>query len=351
MRRLGIVRRYGILSRMEARNSGLPIACAEMTEAHSPLHNTPIALFTYNRPEHTRRALTSLSRCTRLEECDLYIYCDSPRRPEHSAAVHASRSVVRDWAARRDARVIERSHNLGLARSVVTGVTELCTRYGRVIVLEDDLIVSPDFLDYMLQALERYRDESRVYQVSGFLFAPGCPSQPDAFFLPLTTTWGWATWDRAWRVFDWHVEDACKRLANPAFRWRFDLDGSYPYSRMLEQQLKGQIDSWGILWWYTVFNLGGLVLYPRQSLVRNLGVDHSGTHDGGRGMTGHGPQDVAHVRLSKPLVFPPQVEADERAFDRVKVFLKVSQKRTAYVRVVSLIQRVRKMLEKPLKTR
>jgi hypothetical protein len=296
-----------------------------MTEAHSLTPKTPIALFTYNRPEHTRRVLTSLSQCTRLEECDLYIYCDGPRRPDHQAAVRASRSVVREWVARRDARVIERSHNLGLARSVVTGVTELCAQYGRVIVLEDDLVVSPDFLDYMLQALKRYQDKPQVYQISGFLFTVECRPQSDVFFLPLTTTWGWATWERAWQAFDWYDEAIPGRLADPAFRRRFDLDGSYPFSDMLEHQLAGRVDSWGILWWYTVFSQGGLVLYPRQSLTQHLGVDGSGKHSGRADVFRQSAFDVTQTRLPQPLMFPSQIEVDEDIFNRVKVFLRTAR--------------------------
>ena len=202
--------------------------------------STPIALFTYNRPEHTTRLFDSLARNDRLDECQLYVYCDGAKKPEHAAGVEANRHVVKQWAERLGATVIERSENLGLARSIVTGVTELCTQYGRVIVLEDDLILSPDFLTYMLNALHRYQDEPTVYQISGYMFPVKHPAKPDAFFLPLTTTWGWATWDRAWRSFDWQASGAQERLADPDFRRRFDLNGSYPYSVLLEQRLAGK---------------------------------------------------------------------------------------------------------------
>src|SRR5690349_10933969 len=127
----------------------------------SDIRGTPLALFTYNRPQHTQRALSALERCSRLEECDLHIYCDGAKHRTDEAAVVSSRQVVREWAARFGAAVFERTENLGLARSVVAGVTDLCDRYGRAIVLEDDLVVSPDFLNYMLQALDRYQDDSR----------------------------------------------------------------------------------------------------------------------------------------------------------------------------------------------
>ena len=181
---------------------------------------TPIALFTYNRAEHTARVLNSLANCARLDECSLHIYCDAPKREEHAAGVEASRDVVRAEAPKFGATVIERDVNFGLARSIVEGVTDLCDRYGRVIVLEDDLVLSPSFIDYMLQALDRYADEANVYQVSGYMFPIMQPEDTDAFFLPLITTWGWATWRRAWQIFDWDASGALERLKDPSLRRR-----------------------------------------------------------------------------------------------------------------------------------
>lgn len=285
---------------------------------------TPIALFTYNRPEHVERVLETLARAARLDECHLYIYCDGPRQAEHTDAVKASRSVVRDWASGRPSQVevIERTENWGLARSVVGGVTDLCAEYGRVIVLEDDLALSPDFLDYMLQALDRYEYETRVYQISGYMYPIELPSQPDAFFMPLTTTWGWATWKRGWQIFDWDISESHKKLRIPELRQRFNLDDNYPYAEMLEQRLANQVDSWGILYWWAVFQAGGLVLHPRRSLVWNSGFDGSGVNceresDFGRGSL----REFASPRLSQPIVWPEEIESNQSAFEKVKSFL------------------------------
>ncbi len=131
---------------------------------------TPIALFVYNRPEHARLALESLSRCERLDECSLRIYCDGPNGGADAAGVATARAVAREWAERLGGEVVQRDTNLGLARSIVTGVTDLCEQYDRVIVLEDDFELSPSFLGYMLDALDRYADETGVYQISGMRF-------------------------------------------------------------------------------------------------------------------------------------------------------------------------------------
>ena len=288
---------------------------------------TPVALFTYNRPEHTRRVLSSLEQCSQLEACRIYIFCDAARTPAHQSAVEASRSVVRDFAPRIGAQVIERDKNLGLARSIVEGVTSLIREYGRIIVLEDDLILSPDFLDYMLQGLDRFQDNKQVYQISGYIFPISPTPLKDTFFLPLITTWGWATWERAWQVFDWNPPQALERIADEQTRKRFDLDDSYPYADMLKQRLAGQNDSWGILWWYAVFNADGLVLYPKKSLVRNEGFDGTGTHSGGnRAFAQSIYTDVSRGHRPVPLNFPSSIEVDPVIWANVKAFLRNQQK-------------------------
>lgn len=287
------------------------------------MRQTPVALFTYSRPQHTELALDALSHCTRLDACCIYIYCDGPKTPEQATVVAESRRVVHRWASSLKATVVEREHNLGLARSIVTGVTDLCQQYGRVIVLEDDLVVSPDFLEYMLQALDLYKDATNVYQISGYMFPVKHPDKPDAFFLPLTTTWGWATWDRAWKIFDWEPQNALRLLENEQMRKKFDLDGSYPYTEMLKQRLAGENSSWGILWWWAVFNAQGLVLHPRRSLVWVGGFDSSGTHCGSESDFRQLPVETFICgQLSNPIVYPTTVLTDRKAFHRIKTILR-----------------------------
>jgi hypothetical protein len=286
---------------------------------------TPIALFIYNRPAHTRVVLESLSRCRRLDECSLKIYCDGAKRQEDAAAVSAAREVAREWSTRLDAAVVERDSNLGLARSVVNGVSELCESHGRVIVIEDDFSLSPAFLDYMLSALDRYADEPNVYQICGYMFPIRHSPKPDAFFLPLTTTWGWATWSRAWQIFDWRPADAAA-LRDPEVRRRFNLNNAYPYAEMLERKLNGENDSWGILFWWAVFRANGLVLHPRKSLVWNGGLDASGTHGGDQAWTSQSVSEIARDEWAgKQFLFPEQVASDELAFGKVIRYLRSEQ--------------------------
>ena len=255
---------------------------------------TPLAIFAYRRPAHLERTLAALVLCARLDECAATIFCDGPRDDAARNDVEAVRKVARTWAQKHGAEVREAAENLGLARSIVGGVTELCAAHGRVIVLEDDLVPAPDFLAFMLTALDRYADAAEVWQIGGFRLPFAWSGNADALFLPCTTTWGWATWQRAWQHFQWTPPDLAQ-LDDEAVSRAFDLDGAYAYSQMLRERLAGRNDSWGILWWWTVFRAAGLVLYPRESLLTVGGFDGSGTHCGG---------DGALVRDQAPGTFP-----------------------------------------------
>ena len=277
----------------------------------------PIAFFAFRRPWTTLQALYSLSRCPEAARSVLHVFCDGPRGESDRADVALVREVVRSqrWCGR--VEVHESARNQGLARSVIDGVTTLCRSDGRVIVLEDDLLVSSGFLDYMNRALAQYRDEPTVMQISGHSF-PAWPPEPRAVFMPLATTWGWATWQRAWSAFGEQPEVGPLRHY-AVVRRSFDLDGAYPYSQMLERQVAGEIDSWGIRWWWTMFQLRGLGLFPVRTLVRNIGFDADATHTTGRSWVMDAPDWLADASITQ---LPAAVEPDQQAFRRWKEHLR-----------------------------
>lgn len=277
---------------------------------------TPLAIFAFRRPDHLREALASVANCRRLDECALTIFCDGPRGPHDEETVEAARSVAREWAAAHGAGVVERSENFGLARSIVTAVTHLVNAHGRVIVVEDDMILSPDFLDFMLGALDRYESDERALQISGFAFSIEAAPKADAIFLPLASTWGWATWKRAWEHFRWEP-DNLSHLEDSAMKARFDLEGAYPYSSMLKSRLDGRNDSWGILWYWAVFQADGLVLFPRESLVHVGGADGTGTHCNAHHHDA-GPQQPGRMRAPNVFAWPREVTCDDAEWRAVK---------------------------------
>lgn len=285
---------------------------------------TPLALFVYNRPDHTRRALEAIARLQRRDEVDLIIFSDAPKRPEHGPAVQEVRDLVHGSAGKGRTTVVERAENFGLARSIAGAVSTLTEDHGRVVVLEDDLVPTPDFLPFMLDGLDRYADQPTVLQIAGCLLPGSLDAREDGFFLPLTTTWGWATWARAWSGFaPIGPQERAALDTDVDFRQRFTADGAVDYVAMLDDRLAGRNDSWGILWWYTVAKARGLVLYPRESLIWNGGFDASGVHCGGTEVfQPRAPERFNHPRLPHPISLPDRVEPDRRAWVDLLRFLR-----------------------------
>jgi hypothetical protein len=277
----------------------------------------PLAVFAYNRPQHLRECLDALAACIGIGECRPQIYCDGPRGAGDAEAVAATRDVARRWAALHHATVIEPEQNLGLARSIIGATTSLCNAYGRVIAVEDDLVVAPPFVRYMLDGLAQFERHPEVYQIAGYMFGVRHPPQPASFFLPMVTTWGWATWQRAWAGVDWTAAGALERLQERRVRKAFDLDGSYPYTEALRARLAGQNQSWGILWWWHVFSRNGMALFPARTLVANRGFDGSGYHCPDRDWRGADHLESAGA----PIAMPATVAADRGAFRRVTRFI------------------------------
>lgn len=286
----------------------------------------PIGVFAFKRPSHLTRALESLASNPEFQESPLYIFCDGARRDSERADVDMVRQVARACAHPRKT-VVEQPQNLGLARSIISGVSDLCARYGRAIVIEDDLTLSPLFLRYTNDALERYRDDERVMQVAGHIYPRRIRSSNDAVMLPMTTTLGWATWKRAWDHFDGSMSGRAKLAADQSLRSRFDLDGAYPYWEMLENQVRGQVDSWGIRWYLSAFMRDGLAVFPTQTLVAHE-FDGTGTH-----VTV--PQMRRQVLRTTPVIRWPAADVDEQAFAEMKQFLR--RDRSLLVRVARYV--------------
>lgn len=242
----------------------------------------PLAFFAFNRPSHTARSLDALYNCSYKEKFDFFFYSDAAPHTEMVSKVEEVRKILNEKAQFFSATVINRDSNLGLAKSIVEGVTSLCEKYGCVVVVEDDLEVSQDFLKFMFNALERYSDDNDVMQVAGHTIAPPENLTEDAFFLPITTTWGWGTWDRAWKHFSWDPENWPDKKNDLDWKRLFTVNGSSDYIGMLEDRLKNLNDSWGILWWYSVSIRLGKVLYPAVNLVSNFGFDGTGVHCGNK---------------------------------------------------------------------
>lgn len=243
----------------------------------------PILLFVYNRPEHVRRNIQALLKNELAAESELFIYSDAAKDETSQATVKEVRAFIRSIQGFKKITITERTENWGLARSIIDGVTTLINRYGRVIVLEDDLVVAPHFLQFMNDALETYRDEERVGHIQACDFTHD-PSLPDTFLIKWTGSWGWGTWDRAWKHFNADGKALLTELESRKLTYTFDFNGKYGYTRMLRRQIEGKNNSWAIRWNASLFLKGILSLNVGKSLVQNEGFDGSGTNCGGGGL-------------------------------------------------------------------
>ncbi len=273
----------------------------------------PIALFVYNRPTHTRLTVEALQKNALAKDSDLIIYSDAPKTAEVAAAVHEVRDYIKTISGFRTVRIVERDSNWGLAKSVIDGVTTVVSKHGRIIVLEDDLVTSPHFLAYMNRALEHYAHEEKVMQISANMFPVSSSDVlPETFFCRMSTSWGWGTWDRAWRKFEPDADKLIKMIIAKKLRKEFDM--GYSYFQMLEMQARGETDSWAIRWYASVFLTDGLCLHTSASLVVNIGHDGSGTHCG----------SVSDYEVSlpnkMPTIFPSSIEESSQGRQVLEAF-------------------------------
>lgn len=239
----------------------------------------PIALFCFARPEHTRRTLQALA-ANDLAPCSaLTAFADGPRPgQDDDTAVAATRAVVEDFRPAFGAvTLVPRPTNMGLADNIVDGVSRLMTDHGRAIVVEDDLVTSPYFLRYMNDALDLYATDERVMHVAGHMPPMDTTGLPETFFWRHSSCWGWASWARAWQHFSRDSGQILHDFRLEDIR-RFDLDGAYPYWQQLLANHEGQLKTWAVFWYASVFRRQGLCLHPRQNMVANIGCDGTGTN-------------------------------------------------------------------------
>ncbi len=239
----------------------------------------PVALFVYKRPEHTLRTLEVLRANTLAHNTDLIVFSDGPRDDGALPGVEAVRTLLKGISGFRSISIRIRDSNWGLSRSLTSGVQEVLAERPRVIVVEDDIVTSKYFLQFMNAGLSVYENEDRVASIHGYCY-PVRRAIPDTFFLRGADCWGWATWSRAWSVYDPDSASLLRNLRSRHLVRKFDFDGAFPYSRMLQAEAEGRVDSWAVRWYASTFLADMYTLYPGRSLVQNIGTDGSGEHSG-----------------------------------------------------------------------
>ncbi|MEQ8624183.1 MAG: glycosyltransferase [Vicingaceae bacterium] len=237
----------------------------------------PIVLFVYNRLEHTNKTVEALMQNELAQESDLFIYSDGAKREVDNEAVNSLRSYLKTIQGFNKIEIIEREKNFGLAKSIVEGVSEVVKKYGKVIVVEDDIVTSPYFLSYMNAALDHFEHNKKVWHISGW--TPGIKKKglADFFFWRIMNCYGWGTWADRWSAYSNNSEQI---ILNLSFKDKiaFSLAGISNYWRQLKANQKGQIKTWAIFWYASIYKNNGLCLTPRTSFTKNIGFDGSGVH-------------------------------------------------------------------------
>ncbi len=239
----------------------------------------PIILFVYNRPEHTRRTLRSLQTCELAADSELFIFSDAAKNADSEKAVAEVRKMIHSLKGFKQLSIQERATNLGLANSVIDGVSQVITHYGKAIVLEDDMIFANDFLVFLNEALVAYQSHPKIFSISGYSYPIRIPDNytKDVYLLPRASSWGWATWANRWEKADWQMKDYSQFRKDGQLQNGF-AQGGKDLVYMLIKQQKGMVNSWAVRWSYTHFKHHAYCLFPRISKLQNIGNDKSGTH-------------------------------------------------------------------------
>ncbi|WP_276359919.1 glycosyltransferase [Daejeonella sp. H1SJ63] len=275
----------------------------------------PIALFVYNRPDHTRRTLQYLKQNRLAKQSLLFIFSDAAKDESQKEMVEEVRDIISSVDGFKHVEIVKRRKNLGLANSIIDGVTRLTEEFGNVIVFEDDLISSEHTLKYFNDALKRYEKEEKVMHIGAYMYPLKNENLPQTFFYRAATSWGWATWDRAWKNFEPDIDKLISQFDTQKIH-QFSIEGSMNFWKQIVEFKNGKNNSWAIRWYASIFLKDGLTLNPSQSLINNIGHDGTGIHSG--------INDIYNVIINPLPVtyFPDKLEENHEAYLAIKQFLK-----------------------------
>ncbi|WP_316790737.1 glycosyltransferase [Pedobacter frigoris] len=274
----------------------------------------PIALFVYNRPKHTERTIKFLMQNELASESRLFIFSDGPKSDQDLDAVLEVRELIKKTEGFKSVEIIESKENKGLANSIITGVNRLVIAYKQVIVFEDDLITSPYTLTYFNDALNRYRNEEKIMHIGAYMYNLKDATLPETFFYRAASSWGWATWERAWDHFEPDIYKLEAQFDKQKIA-EFSIEHTMNFWKQVQEFKRGKNNSWAIRWYASIFLKKGLTLNPAQSLVNNIGHDGTGVHSG--------INDIYNVIINpKPITsFPEEIKENMEAYKAIKHFL------------------------------
>jgi hypothetical protein len=295
----------------------------------------PIVLFTYNRLDHTKQTVEALKKNVYAEESKLFIYSDAPKNEAVKEKVDHVRAYLHTIKGFKSITIVEREENWGLARNIIDGVTKIVNEYGKIIVLEDDIITSKYFLKYMNDGLEVYKNKARVMEIVGYIYPIKNNGLPETFFLRVGDCWGWATWARAWKNFERNPQKLIEGFSQKEI-YEFDFENKANLWQQVIDNRDGKIYTWAIFWAAIIFKKG-LTMYPSRSLVYNVGLDSTGEHCG---VTNDFSVDISNEEVKR---FTKRIVENEEGYLAFKRYFK-RMRGTFVQRVVNKISRVLKKM-------
>ncbi|MFM4768966.1 hypothetical protein ACET82_13010 [Aeromonas veronii] len=294
---------------------------------------SPVVLFVFSRPDHTKKTVDALLANPEACNTDLIVYADAARSEKDVAAVEAVRELFSDLHGFKSVTINLREKNYGLARNIMEGVTQVTAMYGRAIVLEDDIVTSPAFLNYMNTALDKYENIKEVWHISGWNYPiKSNESLPETFFWRTMNCWGWATWADRWQHFKKNPGELVNSWSSDDVK-RFNLDGTHDFWAQVVANHERKLNTWAIFWYATIFAHKGLCLNPTLSFVENIGNDGSGEN------CGHDDIYKSNLGMKFDHGWPDDICENSKILLMIKSFYKKTSPSIIY-RLIRKIKRV-----------
>lgn len=285
-----------------------------------PVKPAPLLLFVYNRLDVLKQTVSTLQSNFLAADTELFVFSDGPKKDSDTTKIDTVRAYVKSINGFKNLQVFEAPKNKGLARSIIEGVSQIIDLYGRVVVLEDDMLTSTNFLVFMNQCLETYDNKKNVFSISGF--APPIKSprkyKADVYFSPRNSSNGWATWRDRWMQVDWNVSDYDAFISNKRKRAEFNKGGS-DLSGMLKRQIEGKINSWSIRFCYQEYKAKAFTVYPVVSKIQNIGFGKDATHSNNYNRY----HTVLDNGTKSEFSLPPEVSCDNKYLKEFRSFYSV----------------------------
>ena len=226
----------------------------------------PITLFVHARPDRAAAALDAIKQCELADQSCLTIFCDGPSTPDEQDDVDRVRAIANNTVGFKHLDVVEFEEHKGRSQLICDAVSQITGSHGRVVVVEDDLIVSPHFLRYINDGLDKYATEESVVSICGYSYN----SQSDlseTYLLPGAHSWGWATWRRGWELFRSDANGLVKDVTEQGLIYEFDSGGAEPMTQLLSESARNDELSWSLCWMASAILVDKLTLHPGRSLV------------------------------------------------------------------------------------